>query len=54
MTARHLKLETDLEIINNLLNKRYANGHGLDSGTKSHLTRRREEIQQQLQKIKAA
>ena len=41
MTARHLKLETDLEIIDNLLNKRYQNGQGLDSGTRDHLTRRR-------------
>ena len=54
MTSRHQKLEADLEIINNLLNKRYQNGQGLDSGTKDHLTRRRDEIKQQLQQIKAA
>ena len=54
MTSRHQKLEADLEIIDNLLNKRYQNGQGLDSGTRDHLTRRRDEIQQQLQKIKTA
>ena len=54
MTAQHLKLETDLEIIDNLLNKRYQNGQGLDSGTRDHLLKRKGEIQQQLQQIKAA
>ena len=54
MTSRHQKLETDLEIINNLLNKRYQNGQGLDSGTRDSLTRRRDEIKQQLQQIEAA
>jgi len=54
MTSKNETLEMKIEIIDNLLNKRYANGNGLDSGTRDHLTRRREEIQQQLQKIKAA
>ena len=54
MTSRHQKLEADLEIIDHLLNKRYQNGQGLDSGTRDHLLKRKEEIQQQLQQIKAA
>ena len=54
MTAQHLKLETDLEIIDNLLNKRYQNGQGLDSGTKGHLLKRKGEIQQQLKSLTKA
>ena len=48
MTAQHLKLEADLEIIDHLLNKRYQNGQGLDSGTRDHLLKRKGEIQQKL------
>jgi hypothetical protein len=48
MTSRHQKLEADLEIIDHLLNKRYQNGQGLDSGTRDHLLKRKGEIQQQL------
>jgi len=54
MTAQHLKLEADLEIINNLLNKRYQDGQGLDSGTKTHLLKRKGEIQQQLKSLTKA
>ena len=45
MTSRHQKLEADLEIIDHLLNKRYQNGQGLDSGTRDHLLKRKGEIQ---------
>ena len=54
MNAQHLKLETDLEIIDNLLNKRYQNGQGLDSGTRDHLLKRKGEIQQQLKSLTKA
>tara|TARA_A100001515_G_scaffold1740_1_gene1714 strand:+ start:267 stop:431 length:165 start_codon:yes stop_codon:yes gene_type:complete len=54
MTSRHQKLEADLEIIDHLLNKRYQNGQGLDSGTKGHLLKRKGEIQQQLKSLTKA
>lgn len=53
MTSRHQKLAVDLEQIDHLLNKRYANGHGLDSGTKSYLLKRKEEIKHTLKSTKA-
>lgn len=54
MTAQHQKLKANLEIIDNLLNKRYQNGQGLDSGTKEHLLKRKGEIKQQLKSLKKA
>lgn len=44
MTTRHKKLEADLEIVQNLLHKRYANGRGLDYGTKNLLIKREKEL----------
>ena len=54
MTARHQKLGTDLELIENLLNKEYAGGKGLDSGTRDHLLRRKLEIEAQLKTLENA
>ena len=54
MTSQPLSLETDLEVIDHLLHKRYANGHGLDSGTKSYLLKRKEEIKQILKSLTKA
>lgn len=52
MTSRHKKLEADLEIVQNLLHKRYSNGHGLDDGTKRLLIKRQEELKAALQGAK--
>ena len=54
MTARHQKLGTDLELIDNLLNRQYAGGKGLDSGTRDHLLRRKREIESQLKTHESA
>ncbi len=54
MTSRPQKLALDLEQINHLLNRRYANGNGLDSGTKSYLLKRKEEIKQKLKSLTKA
>lgn len=54
MTSRHQKLAVDLAQIDHLLNRRYANGNGLDSGTKSHLLKRKEEIKQALKSLTKA
>ena len=54
MTSRHQKLTVDLEQIDHLLNRRYANGSGLDSGTKSYLLKRKEEIKHTLKSLKKA
>lgn len=48
MTSRHKKLEADLEIVQNLLHKRYANGRGLDYGTKNLLIKREHELKELL------
>ena len=53
MTSRHQKLEADLEIIDHLLNKRYQNGQGLDSGTRT-ISEAQGEIQQQLKSLTKA
>ena len=53
-SLRHQNLAVDLAQIDHLLNRRYANGNGLDSGTKSHLLKRKEEIKQALKSLTKA
>jgi len=48
MTSKNETLEMKIEIIDNLLNRKYSDGKGLDSGTRHMLERRKAEFQAEL------